>query len=107
MCTVDTLWAWFKMVVAPPATLPITTPTAPAVLAFALLLTSTLLPRSQTRILPATLTGSSNGATPSVAPKHWFRLRLLGETPARPASLARISADDGVLALLDAPLTVL
>ncbi len=44
------------------------TPTAPAAFALATLLTSTLPPRSQTRILPATFEGSSRAATPSAAP---------------------------------------
>ncbi|MNM94238.1 hypothetical protein D3C81_1066340 [compost metagenome] len=57
-CTVDSVCAWLMMVLAPPATLAMTTPAAPAVLAFALLLTSTLPPRSHTSILPATFAGS-------------------------------------------------
>jgi hypothetical protein len=106
MWTVEMVWAWFRVVCALVGVLAMTTPTAPAVLPFALLLTSTLEPRSQTRILPVTLAGSRYVVGPSAGPKHRFRLGLAGSTPGRPASLARISGDDGVFALPDAPVTV-
>ena len=96
---------WFRMVSAPPVTLAMMTPLAPAVLPFALLLTSTLAPRSHTRILPFTLAGSSSAATASAEPKQRSRLSVTG-TPSKPASRERISVRAGALAFDDAPVMV-
>src|SRR6478609_2633114 len=77
-------------------------PTPPASCTARLLFTRSLVPRSQTTILPATLAGSSTGAPAHEVEKH--RLAALGSAPARAAAEALISGPVTALAATEAPL---
>src|SRR5689334_1464998 len=76
-------------------------PTPPASCTARLLFTRSLVPRSQTTILPATLAGSSTGVPFQEVEKH--RRTAVGSAPGRPAAWASIRPAETAVPLSEAP----
>src|SRR6185295_12496460 len=106
MCTVGITCRIGSVVLALVGVLARIMPTPPASLTACALLTSTLPPRSQTTILPATLAGSSCGTPDVLSAARKQRATSAGTAPAAAASVASINGDGPTAAVYEAPLKV-